>query len=251
MRPLETARYIGVALRRHRAALNAQAEYRFAVRNRLLIVAIFLVVGAAVNVAVAWGFSILTESAQFDALLTARIRRQHFEAIERPDRLESEAPWVEGAFRGAGVVVVVIRPPGEGLIRLHRAGWPARALEGRESIPASGDPSYRWGMPISDKVSLALEYHRGAATPIVKTVTKVLPVRPIWRGFLLNTAFYALAFILPAGMWWSLRRLVRRRRGQCVACGYPKSQSAVCSECGKASADGGVTLVVQSSCRGS
>ncbi len=179
-------------------------------RRRLLIAAIFLLAGAVVNVAVAWGCATLAESAQFDALLTARVRRQHFEAGKPPDRLESEAPWVEGAFRGAGVVVVVRRRPGEGLVRLHRAGWPARALEGRESISPSGDPSYRWGMPIPNKISLALEFPRGSRKPIVKTVTGLLPMRPIWRGFLLNTAFYALAFILLTGMWWSLRRLVRQ-----------------------------------------
>ncbi len=204
-------------------------------KRHLLIIAIWLLLGAVVNVAVAWGCATLAESAQFDALLTARIRRQHFEASKRPDRLESEVSWVQGAFRGAGVVVVVVRRPGEGLVRLHRAGWPARAaLEGRVSIPPSGDPSYRWGMPISDKASLALEYHRGPVTPIVKTVTGVLPMRPVWRGFLLNTAFYALAFILPAGMWWSLRRFIRIRRGLCPACAYPRGESDVCSECGKA-----------------
>ncbi len=203
-------------------------------RRRLLIAAIFLLAGAVVNVVVAWGCSTLAESAQFDALLTARIRRQHFEAGKRPDRRESEAPWVEAAFRGAGVVVVVVRLPGEGLVRLHRAGWPARALEGRESISPNSDPSYRWGIPMPVKVSLALEYPRGSAKPIVKTVTGVLPMRPVWRGFLLNTAFYALAFILPAGMWWSLRRFIRVRRGLCAACAYPMGESDVCSECGTA-----------------
>ncbi len=203
-------------------------------KRRLRIAAVFLLAGAVVNVVVAWACSTLAESAQFDALLTARIRRQHFEASTRLDRLESEAPWVEGAFRGAGIVVVVIRRPGEGLVRLHRAGWPARALEGRESISPSGDPSYRWGTPIPNTVGLALEFHGGSRTPIVKTVTGLLPMRPMWRGVLLNTAFYALAFILPAGMWWSLRRLVRRRRGLCPTCAYPMGGLDVCSECGKA-----------------
>ena len=59
-------------------------------------------------------------------------------------------------------------------------------------------------------------------------------LQPVWRGFLLNTVFYALAFILPAGMWWSLRRLIRRRRGLCPGCGYPMGESDVCTECGKA-----------------
>ncbi len=207
--------------------------------RRLVILAVFLLAGAVVNVGVAWGCSIRAESALFDALLTARMRRQQFEASKRPDRLEREAPWVESAFRGEGVVVIVVRRPGEGLVRLHRAGWPARAaLVGRVSSPSSGDPSYRWGIPIPVKVRLALEYPRGSAQPIVKTVTGVLPLRPVWRGFLLNTAFYALAFILPAGMWWSLRRFIRVKRSLCPACAYPVGESGVCSECGYSVATG-------------
>jgi len=47
-----------------------------------------------------------------------------------------------------------------------------------------------------------------------------LPLRPIFPGFLINTLFYA-------AMWFgiffgvaTLRRLVRKKRGRCVKCGY-------------------------------
>ena len=65
------------------------------VKRRLLIVVVFLLAGAVVNVMVAWGCSIRAKSASFDALLTARMRRQQFEASKRSDQLETEAPWVK------------------------------------------------------------------------------------------------------------------------------------------------------------
>ena len=62
----------------------------------------------------------------------------------------------------------------------------------------------------------------------------ILPLQPIWVGFLGNTLCYASA-------WWGLcstpapiRRWVRRRRGQCPTCGYDLRGNVAegCPECG-------------------
>jgi hypothetical protein len=59
-----------------------------------------------------------------------------------------------------------------------------------------------------------------------------LPLRPIWPGFAINTMFYAgVLWMLFCGPF-ALRRMIRRRRGQCPACTYPIGQSPVCTECG-------------------
>jgi hypothetical protein len=61
-----------------------------------------------------------------------------------------------------------------------------------------------------------------------------LSVRPIWPGFAINTIFYAaivwVLFFAP-GM---VRRRLRRKRGQCAACGYSLRGIAggKCPECG-------------------
>ncbi|MEX2220074.1 MAG: hypothetical protein WD749_15085 [Phycisphaerales bacterium] len=66
---------------------------------------------------------------------------------------------------------------------------------------------------------------------------RVLPCRPIWRGFLLDTGVYAAAWlgVLLLIRWRPLRCAARARRGQCAACGYDRAglaAGAACPECG-------------------
>jgi hypothetical protein len=62
--------------------------------------------------------------------------------------------------------------------------------------------------------------------------TQVLPLRPLWPGFLLNTLFYAailgLFFFIPG----RVRRTLRLRRGLCPVCAYPRGANDACTECG-------------------
>jgi len=61
---------------------------------------------------------------------------------------------------------------------------------------------------------------------------RVLPIDPIWLGFVGNTLFYASILWLIV----SLKPLFRRhrlKRGLCPACAYPIGVSAVCTECGQ------------------
>ncbi len=61
-----------------------------------------------------------------------------------------------------------------------------------------------------------------------------LPLRPIWRGFAINTIFYA---VILSALWCAavkLRHLIRHKRGFCTICGYNlrHADHAVCPECG-------------------
>lgn len=58
------------------------------------------------------------------------------------------------------------------------------------------------------------------------------PTRIIWSGLIINMVFYA-------GLLWTIffgpfaaRRWIRRRRGLCERCAYPTGTSPVCTECG-------------------
>ena len=63
-----------------------------------------------------------------------------------------------------------------------------------------------------------------------------LPLRPIWPGFAINTVFYAVILWLLFAAPFALRRWRRIRRGLCPNCGYDlrkrPSDSSVCPECG-------------------
>jgi hypothetical protein len=64
---------------------------------------------------------------------------------------------------------------------------------------------------------------------------KSLPYLPLWPEFAINTVFYAsILWMLFAGPGW-IRRRVRIKRGLCPACAYSVGASDVCTECCKAS----------------
>ncbi len=117
------------------------------------------------------------------------------------------------------------------------SGWPLRCaarlsfLQEHISVyPGSPTPDTRvWygGWPAID-VRLP--------TPLAKIgpIPVHFPLRPIWAGLAVNSAFYGC--FVAAGAWavGLAVRANRRRRGLCEVCKYPRGVSAVCTECGRA-----------------
>ena len=84
------------------------------------------------------------------------------------------------------------------------------------------------------------ELRRSGLTPAIGR--REYPFLPIWPGFAVNTIFYAAVLWLLIPGPFVLRRFIRVKRGLCSACAYPRGESDVCSECGKALARGGVMV---------
>ena len=61
---------------------------------------------------------------------------------------------------------------------------------------------------------------------------RVLPFRPIWPGFAINTLFYAAILGTLFAVPFALRRRRRIKRGLCPKCAYPIGDSPVCTEGG-------------------
>jgi len=76
-----------------------------------------------------------------------------------------------------------------------------------------------------------------------QVVPRILPLRPLWPGFAVNTLFYAGVLWMMFALPFALRRRLRRRRGQCPACAYPVGQSPVCTECGAAFTPKGTAVI--------
>ncbi|MCI0363211.1 MAG: hypothetical protein L0219_04970, partial [Phycisphaerales bacterium] len=126
------------------------------------------------------------------------------------------------------------------LLHLHNAGWPLAALQ------CEGRLEYKFG-PVSSATtprSPDVVWKGGATAPAALEPLKTedflfvqyrrpLPWRPMWMGFLTNTALYGLMTFGLSCVPGQARRWRRIRRGLCAACGYPIGSSDKCSECGK------------------
>lgn len=99
--------------------------------------------------------------------------------------------------------------------------------------------------PNGDEIEYFLNVHWGilpkkyredspGASRIRDGAFPILPLRPIWTGFIINTVFYAVILWLLLFAPFTARRVIRRRRGLCEHCAYPIGVSPVCTECGAA-----------------
>lgn len=92
-----------------------------------------------------------------------------------------------------------------GVVTWHPSGW------------LHGDST--WGVPVG--------LVQGA-----DHMPRLLPLRPVWLGLLLDGAFYAACGWVILALRRRLVRGWRERRGRCGTCGYVLGASVRCSECG-------------------
>ena len=213
-------------------------------KRRLTKLVVFLLLGAIVNVAVAWGCATwivpLTNDLaallrQMNAPLRSDYRR--WWATHAPSGFQKE-PVVAVRYANVGVTHVSMWKPvaftPEGtvdrdLVLRIRAGLPLPAVEGAY-WQAAGTPTAGTPKVIPDAVVV-----------LPANGLKIL-LRPVWPGFAINTIFYAaILWLLTLGPY-TARRIIRRSRGRCIKCGYDLrgtsggASGRVCSECGAQSA---------------
>lgn len=221
-------------------------------RRRAIIkrVIVFLVLGAIVNVAVAW-------TCAFASHTTSAVGVQSSASIPPHVPSEIDSSW----FKSNGIALMFLAQQSAGRgVRMYQIG-----LE-ESGGGSNGFRTFRWihleavGLPFPSlralgylgwmpssgegKGSRIWEWH-GAVQRFGKVQGQILyftynkyarpiPLRPLWPGFAVNTLFYAtLLWLLLFGPP-ALRRFIRRKRGRCVACAYDlRGVSHVrCPECG-------------------
>jgi hypothetical protein len=228
-----------------RRSLARRVEHQRIIKKRprkqlLLKLGVFLLLGVVVNVAVAWG-ALWQMRSEFDPFTE-----------ETYDFRSAEPPLTWSFYRGSVCYMIeastnldYARPdapiPTGSLLRstpiqkdarfLYERGWgwPAYSLR---SLSQCGETEY-------GDLSI-LEVSGGVNLPNEHFVFEnpVLPLRPIWPGFAINTIFYAamlwLLWIAPG----RIKRFFRMRGHRCPACGYQIAPGGgigpVCSECGAA-----------------
>ncbi len=197
-------------------------------KRRVRTIAVYLVLGAMLNVAVAWAFALLpTGSGRAEYCMNPQasipsevllIHHLGYSSIRDPDRVFLMlAPHEQAATRFRGPVWW----DNTALVAYHEpfaiaAGWPLRTLSAWR-VPVFASTTFTRGVVVS----------RGTpGRPVV------IPLHPIARNFAINTAFYALCLWGVVSRMRSMRATARSRRGLCPRCAYPRENHIVCPECG-------------------
>ena len=196
-----------------------------------LTIVVFLLAGAVVNVAVAWGCAWWPRDAGWWG-----------ESVDQDPSPIDITWWNKHVFplygtellhlfetRDLGVDWRILRGPYFALraeCAIHvSSGWPARSMSGET-----------WEAWVFGQRQPSESSNRLAMFVGVGEWPGLMPLRPVWPGFAINTAFYAAILWLiipgPFALRRLIRRQIRRRRGLCPKCAYPMGESAVCSECG-------------------
>ena len=218
-------------------------------RRILLSLFLWLLLGAAVNVLVAWLSIFVTRDDPWwahdaDAPLPA-VLRFGTSADGPPIIVNYHATfWHEHAF-GFAASPRTEQAPGDPLRPSGRrvylcAGVPFRSLLGWV-------PSTNYFSPAAARFKSPVLWVIRPGPPTASGNLRIndglfLPLRPLWPGFALNAAFYALiAFLFTRFVATptirSVRHHLRARRGHCPQCRYDlrgRPPTSPCPECGHA-----------------
>jgi len=210
-------------------------------RRCVLKLAVFLLLGAIINVAVAWGCAMSLNPFDWkEGPFGTSARRTSFDAWSCHSNkiagaeVRMYAQWI-GLDLSAALLgepdntpwLADCRAPWEAQEQLDDSshttfdarGWPLPSLWSRLDLDGSG-------------VRCKYGIETGCFLNANAWAPRCLPMKPIWNRFAFNTGFYAavmwLVFVIPH----VLRRKRRMSRNLCLACGYPIGWSDVCTECG-------------------
>lgn len=224
----------------------------------------FLLLGAVVNVAVAWGCAAWSpfRRLSYVAMPGHVLAKPYWLQVERVAGFGAERHEIVAVF-GSN-----IRPDSQGFIKYlpslhsdekmiwtivapswsrlgvedragrqvaieaeHASGWPMRALWCTLEVECDLKDALKKTENADMESGILLE-PRAQSDELLHG--RRLPLIVLRSGFAANTLFYAatlwLLFAAPSA--WRRRR--RARRGLCAVCGYPVGASEVCTECGAA-----------------
>jgi hypothetical protein len=223
----------------------ARAIVRTVKKSRRNLMLVCVVLGAFVNIAVAWSCAIWSRPNPAAATeLPSSVSAGLWQQIA-PDAWKREVDEVHqlstfstggGRQESLGVEIDTVSHAaqdsadiGINQYRLQtwtvfefRTGWPLR------TVCSTGAESSSDG-----KLVTALAWVSSADFDWISLNRgQLLPYGPIWTGLIANTVFYAAIIWLLIRGPIELRRRMRQLRGQCQACGYPIRTSSVCAECG-------------------
>ncbi|MEM7229290.1 MAG: hypothetical protein AAF432_10810 [Planctomycetota bacterium] len=219
-------------------------------RNTIL----FLLLGAVINVAVAWGIAACLKPQV--GMTLQQLKDQDGKRVWYSDM--NDERYVGGRYHESTLQTIVslyyskpFNPNFDSNSDIVRASWNDHAyrhwmsdelrdseIKGYEYHVARGWPlitlrARYWHVRLtrflqSDGITLPKPW----VGVIYLRIPRVLPTTPIWSGIILNSLFYAVVGFVIVRILLLIRHIVRARRNRCRQCGYPRGTSSVCSECG-------------------
>ncbi len=191
-------------------------------KRAILSIVFFLLLGAIVNVAVAWGCVVCFPIALRPAEITIQEISADYQQVQCIQRAFGRTRETWGERYALPVVIDSGSPFGQrpAVSSWERTGWPLRALycsisanelayttDGGEVLGAGRDGQ------IDEGIRLSPERFTVSTSTLPVATWRALPLRPIWLGFGVNTIIYAaLAWLFLAGLF-QVRRYIQRKRG--------------------------------------
>ena len=206
------------------------------VKQSIIWISACLILAIAVNGAVAvacamaaqqWPRSPVDVLTSHGYVATRAIAREHY-----PDRNPTPIPMAGGDTKSFGydevMIVCSIRAADESMadatvatiVRIQ-SGWPWRSF--RYSTTSTTDTN-SW--------SAQFAFSRSRRMTSQESESFLLPLTPIWKGFLYNSLVYFAILVALLLVPWLVRRWIRLKRGLCPRCAYPIGVSDRCTECG-------------------
>ncbi len=192
-------------------------------KRATLRMVLFLLLGAVINVAVAWGCVVAVPIALRPAEITVKEISADYLQVQCIQRAFGRTRETWGERHSLPVVIDTGSPFGQHPLvsSWERTGWPMRALhcstsaheltyttDAGEVLAAGSEGQIDQGIKVSP------ERFTVSTSPLPVSTWRALPLRPIWPGFAVNTIIYAvLVWLLVAGVVQA-RRYIRRKRGQ-------------------------------------
>lgn len=215
---------------------------RRSVRRLFLSIAVSAAAGAVLAVAMAWVVALYGKVEKVDISYTppGDERRSSWSRVPAGWEFGTHVVADGGSYGGVVRYELVTEMVWAGSTLGAMSGRPNRSVERVEvgwpvaSMEWVGEMDHRRGYRPTGWV-----WQSGFEPPIHKGnlylgADRRLPLMPVWPGF----AVSALVCGAPVWIVWFgggvARRAIRRRRGLCAACGYPRGVANVCSECGRA-----------------
>ena len=207
-------------------------------KRRLFKLVLFLLLGAIVNVTVAWGCTLgskryLHSMHSHPAWSTRHVVEHEGWMLYTQTRIGTvRAIALRPYTKSAATTVPAGSFPRWCSIRdlppLRHASWVRKGMVARLSEWAYGWPCVSMWYQFEGDDGLWPE------SSSVYLAGRHLPIKIVWFGFVVNSLFYAGVLCLLMCGSFALRRFMRRKRGLCVACGYELRGdfSAGCPECG-------------------